>query len=150
MKTIHIAIGILLILLFYDSTLNALCVRVTTANLRTGPGIKYEIGWTVHKYMPFKIVGKSTSGEWYAVEDVDNAVLWIHKSLLTSKYNCAVVNVKIVNVRTGPGTNYSKRFSDSVDGYYSAKIINKKGPWIKVVDEDNAIGWIHKDYIWVQ
>jgi SH3-like domain-containing protein len=142
--------GILLISVLYGSALNALCIKVPVANLRTGPGTEYEIGWTVYKYMPFKIVGRSISGVWYAVEDIDGAVLWIHKKLVTNKYRCAVVNVNEVNVRTGPGTNYSKCFSEPVDKYYSARILKKKGPWVKFVDEDKTTGWIHEDYIWVQ
>ena len=58
--------------------------------------------------MPFSKVGVSLSGEWYAVKDVDGDVNWMHKDLLTGKYKCAVVKTEEVNIRTGPGTRYSK------------------------------------------
>lgn len=150
MKTMYTVIGALLISILFFHTGNALCVKVPVANLRTGPGTTYEIGWTVYKYMPFKLVGRSVSGQWYAVEDVDGAVLWIHKNLLTNKYRCTVVNVNSVNVRTGPGTNYNKSFSEPVDKYYSARILKKSGSWFQIIDGENQKGWVHKDYIWTQ
>ena len=134
MKTFYVILAIfslLLLSILCASEVNALCVKVSRANLRTGPGTGYEIGWNVGKYMPFKKVGVSLSGHWYAVEDVDGAVLWIHKSLVTSQYRCAVVKKEKVNVRTGPGTNYDKLFLNPVEQYYSARILTRKGSWIK-------------------
>ena len=37
-----------------NSFADALCVNVPEANLRSGPGTKYEKTWEVFKYMPFK------------------------------------------------------------------------------------------------
>jgi SH3-like domain-containing protein len=77
-------------------------------------------------------------------------VLWIHKSLVTTRYRCAVVGTDEVNIRTGPGTRYGKRFSDAAKKYYSAKILKVKGSWVRVVDPDGDIGWIRKDYVWIR
>ena len=87
---------------------NALCVTARKANLRSGPGTNYDVVWEIFKYMPLEKVGISLSGEWYAVKDLEGDVSWIHKKLVTSRYKCAVVNSDEVNVRTGPGTNYSE------------------------------------------
>jgi len=150
MKISRILIGVFFAFILCSSTLDALCVKVTKANLRTGPGTNYEIGWTVYKYMPFEKVGVSLSGNWCAVKDVDNTVLWIYRNLLTNKYRCAVVNTEGVNVRTGPGAHYEKRFRKPMEKYYSARILKRKGPWIKIIDGDNETGWIHKDYVWIR
>lgn len=128
----------------------ALCTKVSTANLRTGPGTRYEIGWTVFRYMPFKKVGVSLSGNWYAVEDVDGTVLWIYKNLVTGNMRCAVVNTDEVNIRTGPGMQYKKLFSDPVEKYSSFRVLRRKGSWVRLRDEKNNIGWAHKDYLWIQ
>ncbi len=145
---------LLLVLLGFFSWSNeaiALCVMVSKANLRIGPGVNYEIGWRVSKYMPFKKVGISIlSDDWYAVEDVDNDVLWIHKSLITSKYHCAVVNAEEVNLRTGPGIHYDKHLSSPVEQHFCARILKKNGPWIKIINESGETGWIHEDYLWIQ
>lgn len=151
MKDILIAFaGSLFILLVFSINAHGICVNVSTANLRTGPGTQYEIGWTVNKYMPFKKIGVSLSGKWYAVEDVDNAVLWIHKSLVTSKIRCAVVNTDAVNLRTGPGVRYEKRFFDPVEKYSCFRMLNRKGTWIRLKDENGNMGWVHRDYLWIQ
>ncbi|MDD5009038.1 MAG: SH3 domain-containing protein [Syntrophorhabdaceae bacterium] len=150
MKISRILIGVFFAFILCSSTLDALCVKVTKANLRTGPGTNYEVGWTVYKYMPFEKVGMSLSGNWYAVKDVDSTVLWIYRNLLTSKYRCAVVNTEGVNVRTGPGVQYGKRFGKPMEKYYSARILKKKGAWLKIIDGDNETGWIRKDYVWIR
>jgi SH3-like domain-containing protein len=128
---------------------SALCVKVSTANLRSGPGTEYDQMWQVYKYMPLKKVGTSVSGDWFAVEDVDGDVTWIHKSLVTRKYKCATVKSKIVNVRTGPGTKYKKKFSEPAQQYESFKVLQIKRPWVKVQDTWGNVGWIHKSYLWI-
>ena len=127
---------------------NALCVSAQKANLRSGPGINYEIVWEVYKYMPFSKVGVSLSGDWYAVKDVDGDINWIHRELLTDKYKCAVVKTDKVNIRTGPGTNYSK--VGVAEKYSSFRVIDNKGVWIKIKDERNSTGWIHRNYLWIK
>lgn len=149
MEKIHVALGIILSVFILRSA-NALCVSAQKANLRVGPGTNYEIVWEVYKYMPFLKVGVSLSGDWYAVSDVDGDVNWIHKRLVTNKYKCAVVKTEEVNIRTGPGTNYSKSSLSPAKNYYSFKILKKKGMWIKVTDDLANIGWIHRNYLWVQ
>jgi len=144
--------GIFSLILFTviaTSHANALCVNVSKANLRTGPSTNYEIAWVVYKYMPLVKVGASLSGDWYAVRDVDGDVSWIHKKLVTKKYKCAVVKKEEVNVRTGPGTKYSKSFLSPANQYYSFKVLQKKGIWVRVQDEWADIGWIHGDYLWI-
>lgn len=129
---------------------NALCINTEKANVRIGPGTNYEVIWEVHKYMPFLKVGVSLSGEWYAVKDVDGDVNWIHKRLLTNKYKCTVVKTDNVNVRTGPGTKYPKSSLSPAKKYYSFKVLKRKGAWIRIKDEWGGIGWIKRNYLWIQ
>jgi len=150
MKKIFVALGMILSVLFILKHSNALCVSAQKANLRDGPGTNYEIAWEVYKYMPFSKVGISLSGEWYAVKDVDGDVNWIHKRLLTSRYRCAVVKTGEVNVRTGPGMNYSKSFFSPAKKYYSFRVLKRKGMWVRVKNEQGNIGWIHRNYLWIQ
>lgn len=128
----------------------ALCVKATVANVRSGPGTRYEKIWQVDRFMPLEKIGLSLAGNWYAVRDVDGDVYWIHKSLLTGAYRCAVVKSEVVNVRTGPGTNYRKKFSEPAGMYDSFRVLEKRGVWIKVRDVFNNTGWIHRDYLWVR
>jgi SH3-like domain-containing protein len=128
---------------------HALCVKASIANVRSGPGTGYEKIWQVYCFMPLKKVGVSISGDWYAVRDVDGDVSWIHKTLVTDEYHCAIVKSKTVNVRTGPGTNYPRKFSEPTSQYSSFRILRTKGAWIKVKDEWNNVGWIHNNYLWI-
>ena len=150
MKLIYLAfITILAAPIFADASAYALCVKVPVANIRSGPGTHYEKAWEVYQYMPLQKVGASLSGDWYAVKDVDGDVGWIYKTLVTAQYRCATVKSKIVNVRTGPGTRYRKKFTEPVQKYNSFRILDTKGIWVKVKDEWNNIGWIHKNYLWI-
>lgn len=150
MKKISVIIFIILFTVIIINPANALGIKVSKANLRTGPGKSYEIAWEVYKYMPLLKVGVSSSGNWYAVKDIDGDVNWIHKKLVTDKYQCAAVKAKEVNVRTGPGTNHSKSFLSPAKQYYSFKVLQKKGKWVKVKDEWGKTGWIHSSYLWIQ
>jgi SH3-like domain-containing protein len=127
----------------------ALCVKGSLVNVRRGPGTEYKSVWQVYRYMPFKKVGVSLSGDWYAVRDVDGDVNWIHKSVVTGAYRCAVVKSEVVNVRTGPGTRYRKKYSDPMRQYDSFRVLRIKGAWVKVKDDMNNSGWISRRYLWI-
>ena len=150
MKKLSAAVIFFLFILGHYSDTGALCVNVSKANLRSGPSTKYEKVWEVYKYMPFMKVGVSLSGDWYAVQDVDGDVSWIYKKLVTDKYQCAVVKSTEVNVRKGPGTNYGKTSSGPAKQYYSFRVLEKQGQWVKVKDEWGAIGWVHTDFLWIK
>ena len=126
---------------------SALCVNVPEANLRSGPGTKYEKTWMVYKYMPFKRIKRQ--GSWIKVQDVDGDRHWIYKKLVTSRIRCAVVKTKKANIRSGPGTQYSKSSEPAVK-YDSFKVLKKKSSWVKVVDEFGISGWIFRKLLWIQ
>jgi SH3-like domain-containing protein len=128
---------------------HALCVKGTVVNVRNGPGTEYKSVWQVFRYMPMKKVGVSVSGDWYAVRDVDGDVSWVHKTLVTGEYHCAIVKSEIANVRTGPGTHYPEKYSEPMQKYDSFRILKTKGAWVKVKDDMNNIGWVHKRYLWI-
>lgn len=125
-----------------------LCVNVPEANLRSGPGTKYEKTWEVFKYMPFSRQFKK--GNWYKVKDVDGDVHWIYRKLVTGKFRCAVVKVDKANVRSGPGTGYNKNALSPALKYDAFKVIKTKSSWVNVVDEFGDKGWIARKLLWVQ
>lgn len=126
----------------------ALCVKVPEANLREGPGTKYEKTWQVFKYMPLRKVAKK--GGWYKVKDVDGDLHWIYGNLVTGRFKCAVVRVDEANIRTGPGTNYAKTATSPALRYYSYKVIKLKGDWVNVKDEYGNAAWIFGKLLWIQ
>jgi len=128
----------------------AVCVSVSKANVRSGPGTWYEKLWDVYKYTPLQKVGVSVSGDWYAARDVDGDIVWIKKGLVTNGYGCTVVKTHQVNVRTGPGTSRPLSPLSPAIHYDTFRVMEKRGGWIKVKDGKGNTGWIEKSYLWTQ
>ncbi len=135
-------------LLAMSGTASALCIKVPEANLRQGPGTQYEKSWEIYQYMPLKKIGQQ--GNWYQVEDVDGDTHWVFRNLVTDKMRCAVVKVGTANVRTGPGTGHAKSPFSPVEKYYSFKVIDTQGAWVKVADEVFDEGWVAQKLLWIQ
>ena len=128
----------------------AVCVSVSKANVRSGPGTRHEKLWDVSTNSPLQKVGVSVSGDWYAARDVDGDIVWIKKGLVTNGYGCAVVKTHQVNVRTSPGTSRPLSPLSPAIHYDSFRVMEKRGGWIKVKDEKGNTGWIEKSYLWTQ
>jgi len=129
-------------------TASALCIKVPEANLRQGPGTRYEKSWEVFKYMPLRKLGQR--GKWSRVADVDGDTHWVYSGLVTRAMRCAVVKVDKANVRTGPGTQYATSPWGPVEKYYAFKVTGSKGEWVKVQDEVLNDGWVAKRLLWIQ
>ena len=54
--------------------------RKKACNLRSGPGTKHAVVFTVGKGIPFRVVKRS--GKWVLVEHYDGDRGWIHRSLV--------------------------------------------------------------------
>jgi SH3-like domain-containing protein len=141
---------LILFFLYLNCSAEALCVNVSTANIRSGPGTQYEVVWEVYRYMPFEKVGESLPRGWYAVKDVDGDVNWLSRNLVRQDVRCAVVKRVRTNVRKGPGTHYRKTFWGPAAQYSSFKVLRMKGAWVKVRSEWGEIGWIYKKNLWVR
>lgn len=100
--------------------------------------------------MPLEKIRVSSSGIWYAVRDVDGYTEWVYKSLVTSRYRCAVVKSKTANIRTGPGTAYPRKYTEQATRYDTFKVIGRKGAWIRTQDEYGDTGWIYRNLLWIK
>lgn len=58
----------------------AVITRTDKCNVRSGPGIKYDILYKVGKGIPFKVLQKKKN--WLHIEHADGDKGWIHKSLV--------------------------------------------------------------------
>jgi SH3-like domain-containing protein len=143
-----VVLAIVTVAVFSAGSVSALCVKAPEANLRSGPGTRYEKLWEVFQYMPLKRVGKK--GSWYKVSDVDGDKYWVYAPLVTTKYKCAVVRKDKANVRSGPGTEYRQLPMSPALKYYSFKVLKTQGKWVKVVDEYGDEGWVYRPLVWIQ
>ena len=138
------SISIVLLIIFSTIAIaERLSVASSIANIRSGPGTKYDVLWQVAKYHPVLVLKKS--GKWYHFRDFEGDKGWIHKSLV-HKIPSVITNKENCNVRSGPGTKYKILFA--TEKGIPFKILKRKGNWIHVQHADGDKGWIHKSLIW--
>ncbi|WP_022667256.1 SH3 domain-containing protein [Desulfospira joergensenii] len=118
-------------------------VKAGIANLRSGPGTKYEVLWQVEQYHPFLVVEKK--GNWYKIKDFEGDMAWIHKSLL-SKMTGVITKKTKSNVRSEPNTK--SRILFTVERGVPFKVLKRKGNWIRIEHADGEKGWIYKTLVW--
>jgi SH3-like domain-containing protein len=128
------------------SSAQALCVTSPQANLRAGPGTRYQKTWEVYQYMPLQRIGQR--GNWLQVKDVDGDRHWVHRRLVGKRSRCAVVKANTANVRSGPGTTYRQTDWSPIVRYYSLQVVKRSGRWLKVRDEVGNLGWIARSLLW--
>lgn len=120
-----------------------LAVSSPLANIRSGPGTKYDILWKVEKYHPIEVVNKS--GKWCYFRDFEGDVGWIHSSLL-QKIPSLITKMETCNIRSGPGTSFPILFT--VGKGIPFKVLQRKGNWLQIQHADGDKGWIHKSLVW--
>ncbi|MCP4670567.1 MAG: SH3 domain-containing protein [Desulfobacula sp.] len=142
-KIIFILIVVLMIMPGLAFAQQRLSVTASIANMRSGPGTKYDVLWQVEQYHPVKIVKKK--GNWYKIKDFENDEAWIHESLL-GKVKGVITNKAKCNVRSGPSKKGQILFT--VEKGVPFKILSKKGNWLKIEHADGDVGWIYKTLVW--
>ena len=118
-------------------------VMIQGANVRSGPGTKYDWLWKVGKYYP--IIIKQKKGKWYLFQDFEGDEGWIHNSLI-KKIPSVITVKKKCNIRSGPGTKFDIIFRVGLG--ISFRVVERKGNWIRVEHADGDKGWIHKSLVW--
>jgi len=116
-------------------------------NVRSGPGLSYQVTASLKKDEKVEIV--STSGDWLEIKS-GNKTGWIaswHTSNGGSTGNSGakiVSNVNNLNVRSEPSTNSTVLGQMSAGN--QASLLQTEGSWSKV-HVDGMNGWVHNDYI---
>ena len=139
--------AILLIFLILCNAGAAFAERLTVfkpvANIRSGPGAKYDILWKVEKYYPIFVIDKKDP--WYHFKDFEDDKGWVHKSLV-KKMEAVITKKDLCNIRSGPGTNNKILFT--VEKGIPFKVIKNKGRWLHIEHADGDKGWIHDSLVW--
>lgn len=65
-------------------------------------------------------------------------------SIDKSKFNI-IVKARVLNVRSGPGLNYSKITQVKRNQKFVA--FEKQGNWVKIQLKDGKMGWVYKNYV---
>lgn len=134
-----------IIFIFFSSVALAqrLTVKSDIANIRSGPGINYDILWQVEKYHPLMVLNKKD--QWYHFRDFEGDEGWIHRSLL-GQIPSVITKSEKCNVRSGPGTGYKILFT--VEKGIPFRVLARNGNWIRIQHADGDKGWIHKSLVW--
>ena len=143
MKRYYLFIIAFVILFSGSAFAERLAVSVSTANIRSGPGQKYEIVWKAGKYYPILILKKY--GEWFHFSNYERKKGWIHRSLVKKIPTVITKRIKC-NIRKGPGTSYN--ISATVGKGVPFKIIKREGTWLNIQHAGGFVGWIHKNLVW--
>ncbi|MBU0971362.1 MAG: SH3 domain-containing protein [Proteobacteria bacterium] len=118
-------------------------VKTEVANLRSGPGEKYEVLWQVEKYHPLVVVEKKE--DWYKIKDFEGDMAWVHSSLL-GKIDGVITIKPGCNVRSQPETTGKLLFT--VERGVPFKVLKHTGNWIQIEHADGETGWIYKSLVW--
>ena len=120
-----------------------LTIVVPVANIRSGPGSKYDILWKVEKYYPIFVIQKKDP--WYHFKDFEDDKGWVHKSLV-GKMESIVTKKDLCNIRSGPGTGNKILFT--VEKGIPFKVLKRKDRWLHIEHADKDQGWIHDSLVW--
>jgi SH3-like domain-containing protein len=120
-----------------------MAVKADTANIRSGPGVTYDLLWQIEKYHPLLVVEQK--GPWYRFTDFEGDEGWIHETLV-DKTRAVIVKVRKCNVRSGPGTQYDVAFTASKGIPF--KVLKTEGRWLQVQHADGDEGWIFNSLVW--
>lgn len=111
----------------YKATAKTVCSTKTTVHVRKGPDLTYPVQATIQKNARVKKIG--VSGSWAAVK-VNGTVSYIKSCYLKKQYKIVYVSGDVVNLRTGPGTNYSS--VAMLPRNTKLKCLSKSSGWMKV------------------
>ncbi|OIO07574.1 MAG: hypothetical protein AUJ52_10065 [Elusimicrobia bacterium CG1_02_63_36] len=120
-----------------------LSVATEWANVRASPTTRAEVLWEAPRFEPLRIL--ETRLPWYRVVDRADDSGWIHASVVRRSAS-VVVTAEAANLRAAPGMHADPEWV--LDAGYTLRVLLRQGPWIKVDDEDGAIGWIHVSVVW--
>jgi len=120
-----------------------MAVKVSKANVRSGPGTGYPVIWQMEKYTPVNVIYESNG--WCRFRDFEGSEGWVAADLL-GDIDTVIVRVKLCNIRTGPGTSFDIAFQ--AEKGVPFKVLKRKGKWIKIKHFDGDSGWIYKRLVW--
>jgi len=120
-------------------------IKSSNANMRVGPGKRFEILWNFKKVgLPVKILKKFE--QWYQIETPDGSIGWMWGNLLSNKEKTVIFNKE--------GIIYRK---DTVDSNIIANVSKNailnlhycQNNWCKVESKkDKVKGYVKVDNIW--
>jgi SH3-like domain-containing protein len=108
-------------------------------NLRAKPDLQSEVSGQVNR--GDRLTVKSMSGEWVEIVPPDSVKFWVHKDFIVENH---VVPPRL-NVRAGPGVNYSVVAVLPRDT--PVKPLSSFGDWISIEAAEDASLWVSRELV---
>jgi SH3-like domain-containing protein len=112
-------------------------------NMRAGPGTSHEARWILSRGYPLMVIGRE--GNWLKVQDFENDVGWILKSL-TSSVAYHIVTARVANLRAKPDER-SRALGQAAYGEV-VQTLEKRPSWVLVQRSNKVRGWIARRLLW--
>lgn len=148
-------------------------VKASYLNVRSGPGVEYNVVGVLHQNTKVYLVGRDTGGKWVLIK-TDGLSGWVNRYYLHTDFPYtslqfvnaqgagqpqqpvqpeqpsyqydAVVNVSSLNVRNGPGVQY--RAIAVVHGGTGVMVLAKEANgWVKIQIPGGVVGWVNGHYL---
>lgn len=120
-----------------------LSVKVPVANFRAGPSTSEPVEFTATRYYPVKVLERE--GGWCKIKDFEGDLAWVADRLL-ARISTIVIKVPRGNVRKAPTTSAEVAFQTERGEVF--KVLDRKGRWLRVVNEGGDKGWVREDLAW--
>lgn len=125
---------------------DALVYGFTTSNvnMRSGPGTGYSKITTIPK--DSSVIVLDSKDGWYLVkwEDYEGYISSKYLEILTGDYERTAITAANLNLRSGPGTNYS--ILKTIPEATEVIVHDSQGDWTKI-ESNGTVGWVASKYL---
>lgn len=114
------------------------------ANVRNGPGKRYPIGWVfVRRGVPLEVIAEYEF--WRKIRDVDGAVGWIHRNLLSNRRSASIKGKRLQSLHRQPdeGSDLIARLEPGVIG----QVLSCEDNWCQL-EVSSRRGWVQRKQLW--
>ncbi|MDA3799046.1 MAG: SH3 domain-containing protein [Kiritimatiellae bacterium] len=116
-------------------------VNADNVNIRAGADSNKEVIAQASYDDILYTAGKDESGKWYRILPPQGTKLYVHKEFIKDNK----VLVKKLNVRSGPGINYTT--ITAIPRGQSVNVIEQRNDWLAITPPENSYLWISVDYL---
>lgn len=131
----------------FAGTLRTATVHVSILNVRSGPGLEHGRTGQVVRGAVLPVLAERSG--WLQVRLSEGQTGWVAAQHVTVRENrasappsgtTAIVNTNVLNVRSGPGVNFS-RLTTALRGGVM-QVLSRQGDWLQVRLPNGQNGWI--------
>jgi N-acetylmuramoyl-L-alanine amidase len=129
-------------------TFKTATVDVSVLNIRSGPGLQHArlTQATIGTVLP--VLSEQTG--WVQISLSDGRTGWVSRDFVTVRTTApdgpftARVTVSVLNVRSGPGTTFSRISTVAMDSLLP--VLQRQGDWLQVSLPSGQTGWVAGQY----